>query len=55
MKTIDLSAKEEIQRKCIKQKPCSCKICASVYGVMVFKDSYICEDCIGYIKDNIQP
>jgi len=30
---------------------CACSICGSNYKSFSFKSGYICESCIGYIKD----
>jgi len=29
-----------------------CKICREVHDVVVFKDHFICESCVEYIKSN---
>ncbi len=29
---------------------CNCKICNSTYNTVPFKDSYICEDCVTFVK-----
>lgn len=30
-----------------------CRICSGEYSNIEFKDSYICEECIAYIKENL--
>ena len=30
-----------------------CRICSGEYSNIEFKDSYICEECITYIKENL--
>ena len=36
-----------------KQVPiCRCRICRSDESVVEFKNQYICEDCVTYVKEN---
>lgn len=44
-------------KKCLENtgenKVCECKVCYSTYETTPFKDSFICEDCKSYVKNNL--
>ncbi len=34
---------------------CSCSICGNYYNVISFKNGYVCEPCLDYIKESYEP